>query len=477
MIALNTERIKSFVLFSLVIMSFVLTAQIWFNISIEGLFVMPSKDKPSYHIMTADEKKSLLKPNKVIVHMDENHTLLFNNQENQVYYSSILRGSNEILKDLLENKENYTESSIEIYQLQKIRKGNTVELVFKAPFELDYIKSLLNVKENLWNDVKQVTSIIISPIDKKVYIIDQSKAIIHQFTAVRMSSTLNNTIAEIKLREDFAYVFLNVFNEEEADTYGEYAIAPVSIVSMPILSVKSEVEPGTELSNEIAELFNDERDKISRIGDIDGTVTFADREEETVKISADGSFEYYKYNVTSDDIRYTDAKEAIDIATQYISQHFGFEGDFYLSGVESEQQGGRNSYIVRFDYKYNGIPIIAETGSNKSAIEVEIVGQEVKQYRRNVRKVVREAGNVKIKTFDEILDIVQGGLDSYLNANYSESIVKINDLYLAYYGNEEMIPVWVVAVDIKSNISEVESISQKTYIIGAEEGAILYGEQ
>lgn len=477
MIILNTERIKSFVLFSLVIMSFVLTTQIWFNISIEGLFVMLSKDKPSYQIMTPYKKNSLLKPNKVLVHMDENHTLLFNNQQNQADYSSILKGSNEIIKDLLENKENYTVSSIGIDQLHKIRNGNAVELIFKAPFELDYIKSLLNVQKNLWNDVNQVTSIIISPFDNKVYIIDQSKAAIHQFTAVRISNTLEDTIAEIKLREDFAYVFLNVFNEEDFHIYGEYAIAPVSIVSMPILSMKSEVDLDTELSVEIAELFNDERDKISRIRDTDGTVTFTDREEETVKVYADGTFEYYKYNVTSDVIRDTDMGEAIDIATQYISQHFGFVGDFYLSEVESRLQVGRASYIVRFDYKYNGMPVLNETEPSKSTIEVEIVGQEVKRYKRNVRKIVQEEGKVQIKTFDEILDIVQGGLDNYLNIRNSESIAKINDLYLGYYGNEEMIPVWVVDVDIKSTISEVESINQRTYVIGAEEGAILYGGQ
>lgn len=473
---MNTERFKSFALFSLVIMSFVLTTRIWFDISIEGLFVMPSKDKTPYQLMTTYEKENLLKPNKVVVHMDENYTLLFNNQENHAYYSSILKGSNEIIKDLLINKENYTVSNIGIDQLQKVREGNTVELIFNAPFKLEYIKSLFNVEENLWNDVGQVTSIIISPIDNKIYIIDQSKAVIHQFTAVRMSNSLENTIAEIKLREDFAYVSLNVFNEEDFHIYGEYAIAPVSIVSMPVLTVKREVETNIELSGKVAELFNDESDKISSISDIDGTVTFSDREEETVKVYADGVFEYYKYNVTSDDIRNTDMVEAIDIAISYISKHFGFDGDFYLSEVESRPQGGRNSYIVRFDYRYNGMPVITETESSKSAIEVEIVGQEVKRYKRNVRKIVQEVETVQIMTFDEILDMVQGGLDNYLNIKNSESITKINDLYLAYYGDDELIPVWVVNVDIKSNISDVEVTNQKTYIIGAEEGAIL-GEQ
>lgn len=454
-------------------MSFALTARIWFNVSIEGLFVMPSKDRSSYQLVTADKKESLLKPSKLVVNIDENHTLLFNNQENQAYYSSILKGSNEIIKDLLENKENYTVSSIGMDQLQRIRKGNTVELIFKANFKLDYIKSLLGVQKNLWNDVGQVSSIIISPIDNRLYIVDRGQGKIHQFTAVGMSNKLENTLAEIKLKEDYAYVFLNVFNKEDFNIYGEYTIAPVSIVSMPVLTVRKEVATNTELSVDIAALFKNERDKISSITDTDGTVTFTDREEESVKVYADGVFEYYKYNIATDDIKCTDMGEAIDIATQYVSRNFGFDGDFYLSGVESRLQGGRNSYIVRFDYRYNGIPVVTETELSKSAIEVEIVGKEVKRYKRNVRRVIHEDNKVQIKTFDEILDIVQGGLDSYLSTRNSESIAKINDLYLAYYGNEKLIPVWVVDVDIKTSIGGIECIRQKTYIIGAEEGAIL----
>lgn len=485
MIALNTERIKSIILFSLVIMSFILTTRIWFNVSIEGLFVMPSKDKLSQAFKTTYEKESLLKPSKLVVHIGANKTLLSNNQSDKAYYDSILKGSNKIIKDLLDNKENYIETNVGIDQLDRIRDGRAVELIYKSSTQLDYIKSLLDVDKNLWNDIKEVTSIIISPAENKVYVIDQSKPVIHQFIALNMSKELEGTIDQIKAREDFSYVFLNDFNGAEYEFYSKYAIAPVSITSMPVLAVKKEVESDIKPSTEITAFFNtDDSSKIYSIRDPDGTVTFTDKDEGTVKVDTKGALEYYKYNITSKDIKYTDMNEAVSIAADYVNQHFGFKGDFYLSGIEGRPQGGRTTYLISFDYKYDGIPIITETDTdksiNKSAIEVEIVGQEVRRYKRNVGAEFSETRTVKIKSFDEILNLVQGRFDKYLNINNSESISKINDLYLAYFErNGILTPVWVADVQVESSVSDKITTYNKKYIIQAEEGQIdvILGEQ
>jgi hypothetical protein len=168
---------------------------------------------------------------------------------------------------------------------------------------------------------------------------------------------------------------------------------------------------------------------------------------------------------------------AIEIAVDYVKNHLGFNGDYYLSSVESKPMGGRTAYIISFNYKYNGIPIMTETDTSKSAIEVEVVGQEVKRYKRNVREVVSETRTVNIKTFDEVLNIVQGSLDNYLSVNKSESIAKINDLYLAYIEwDETLIPYWVVDVDVESSVSGIKITNNKKYFIKAEDGSVL-GEQ
>lgn len=463
---MKIERLKSFVLLSLVIMSFVLTTRIWFNISIEGLFVMPT-NKPNQTAASYD-KENLLKPSKLVVHTGLNHNLVFNNNRDKEYYNFIMINVKDVLKDWLANNQNYTQDNLAVSKLEKIRTNKSVELIFENSMELANIKSLLGIEKNSWGDIKAVNSIIIAPYDGKLYMVDESKGSIYEFKAAQMSTMLKGVIAEIEKRNDFAYVFLNEFNDDGLKLYGDYSIVPVSITSMPILSVKREIEADTKLPTEIADFFDDKaRSSISSMKDADGSITFTDREEATVTLDDDGVLEYYKYNVNPDNSKSNDLNEAINIAIQYVSQHIGFTHDFYLAGVKSVNQGARTSYTIRFNYKYDGMPVINNLGISKGAIEVEILGQEVKRYKRNVRIIEEPGTSVKIKSAEDILNIVWGDLSRLLNETKSENIVKLNDLYLAYVErNSVLIPVWVVDVNTSNGIKN------KRYIIAAEEGDI-----
>ena len=465
---MNTQRIKSFVLISLVIMSFVLTTRIWFNISIEGLFAMPQNSPLQADLIY--DKENLLKPSKMVIHTGQNHTLLFNNTRDKNYYSFILNGSKDTIRDWLTNYESYTLSSLPKMELQELRKERAVELIFEYHIELENIKSLLDIEKNPWNDITNISSIIVSPFENKIYVIDENKENIYQFSSMQKPSILTGVITEIEKRNDFSDVFLDDYNKENFELYSDFAIVPVSIATMPMLKVKNEIILENKLDPEVAKFFNDDSSNIS-IKDMDGKVIFTDREEETITIDAEGALEYYKYNISPDNTKHTGVMEATEIATQYVNNHLGYTYDFYLSKVESRIQGGRTSYLISFDYKYNGIPIITELDTGSSAIEVEILGKEVKRYKRNVRVIEDQAQTINIMNFVDIVDIVWGDLDNYLNTTKSESIVVLNDLYLAYFErNAALIPVWVVDVRVEGKASIQYN---KKYVIGAEEGVIL----
>jgi len=466
---LNKERMKSIVLLSLVIMSFVLTTRIWFNISIEGLFVMPQNKQTLQEALTYD-KESLLKPSKMVVHTEQIHTLIFNTDKDKEYYKFILYGAKDTMRDWLTNYESYTLSSLPKENLRQIRESRAVELIFDYQMELTNIKSLLDIENNSWSDITNITSVIIAPNESKIYIVDKDKKSIYQITSSQMPTVLTGVITEIEKRNDHDYLFLNMFNDETYDLYGDYAIAPVSIATMPSLAVKSEIEIGTTPDPKVLDFFDGDSSNISSVRDIDGKITYTDREEENVTIDVQGALEYYKYNVTTNDTKSVGVKEAIDIATQYVNEHMEFTHDFYLSNVERTTQGGRTSYIISFDYKYGGIPIITELDTGSSAIEVEILGQEVKRYKRNVRVIEDQGKSINIKSFSDILDIVWGNLDTKLNTTKSESIVVLNDLYLAYIErNAALIPIWVVEVTVEDNENKQNN---RKFFIGAEEGEI-----
>lgn len=466
---MNTQRIKSFVLISLVIMSFVLTTRIWFNISIEGLFVMPQNSPLQADLIY--DKENLLKPSKMVIHTGQNHTLLFNNTRDKNYYSFILNGSKDTIRDWLINYESYTLSTLPKVELQEIRKERAVELIFEYHIELENIRSLLNIEKDPWNDITNISSIIVSPFENKIYVIDENKENIYQFSSMQKPSILTGVITEIEKRNDFSDVFLNDYNKENLELYNDFAIVPVSIATMPTLKVKNEIKFENKLDLEVARFFDEDSTNISSIKDKDGKIAFMDREEETVTIDAEGALEYYKYNISPNNTKYIGVMEATEIATQYVNDHLEFTYDFYLSKVESRIQGGRTSYIISFDYKYDGIPIITELDTGSSAIEVEILGKEVKRYKRNVRVIEDQGQTINIMNFVDIVDIVWGDLDNYLNTTKSESIVVLNDLYLAYFErNAALIPVWVVDVRVEGKAGLQYN---KKYVIGAEEGVIL----
>lgn len=463
---MSKERLKSFILFLLVATSFVLTTRIWF-FPIEGLFVMPTRqNQPT----VTYAKENLLKPGKLVVHTGANHTLLFNDEKDQAFYQAVLKGSNDILRDWLTHSESYQTTSLNLEKLTDLRNSESVELIFEKGMDIDNIRVLLDVEKNPWNNIKSINSIILNPQDKRLYIVDENKKTIFQFSSSQMVTKLAGDIAEIEKSSGFApYVFLNVYNEETYNLYGDYAIAPLSVSTMPALTVKKELEPDIKKTDQVELFFGDNLKELSGgVKDVEGKVTFTDREEKTLTINQDGALEYYKFNVASDSEKYTILDDAINIATQYVAEHLGFNYDFYLSSVAIGQQGGRTSFIFSFNYKYNGMPVITNLDSSKGAVVVEILGKEVVRYKRYVRIIEETGQSVQIKTVFNILDSVWGVLNEKLNTSKQEAIVKLNDIYLAYIeGNSGLVPVWVVNVDIeRSDSSEYE----KTYVIKAEAG-------
>lgn len=473
---MNLERFKSLTLFLLVIMSFVLTTRLWFDISIEGLFPIPTHNKTNEAKLTYD-KENLLKPSKLVVHTGINHTLLFNNVEDKDYYSFVLNGAKDSIRDLLENEKNYTQQTMDISELETIRRNKAVELIFQAPIELEHIKSFLNAEKNPWSSLTKLKSIIVSPNESSIYVVNGSSDQIYKFTANQMIGVLEGAVAEAERRNDFNYLFLNEFNKEGSPPiYSDYAVVPINISTMPVLSIKKEIEAKTEVTPDIELFFDKNSSSISSgINPDDGTVTFTDREEATLKIDAKGIMEYYRFNVPADKERYTSLSQALDIAADYADKHLGIPYDFYMSDIKSWMQGVRNSYLINFDYKFNGVPIIIEPEESKSAIEIETLSKEIRRYKRNVSIITSETKVVNIKSFTEILDIVWERLNQSLKDAKSESIVFVNEMHLAYLErNDNLKPVWVVEVKVEGNSDGDEKYQyDKKYIIAAEEGWVL----
>ncbi|HOE57005.1 MAG TPA: two-component system regulatory protein YycI, partial [Bacillota bacterium] len=132
-----------------------------------------------------------------------------------------------------------------------------------------------------------------------------------------------------------------------------------------------------------------------------------------------------------------------------------------------------DKYIIRYRYAYEGLPIVLASGLNSDSIEVEIVGDEIKRYKRLIRKFNEELEYKQVINPIDVLDIL---LDKKVEILSGEKIRSVNDVYLAYYeryGQNAItyIPVWVADVTVER--FEKGTILNQRYIINAETGIIL----
>jgi hypothetical protein len=104
---------------------------------------------------------------------------------------------------------------------------------------------------------------------------------------------------------------------------------------------------------------------------------------------------------------------------------------------------------------------------------VEIVGDEVKRYKRLSRKFKDELEYKQVMDSIEVLNILR---DKKVEEQSGEKIKKINDIYLAYYESYSQssitfVPVWVADVTVE-RLSNGAVLNQR-YIINAETRVIM----
>ncbi|MFZ5353962.1 MAG: two-component system activity regulator YycH [Bacillota bacterium] len=470
---MKREHVKSVVLFSLVILSFVLTTRLWFNISIEGFFIMSGRDKAKNTENTIKyDITTLLKPNKIIINTNEKEILLRNSSSND-FYDSVLNDSILVLKQLLSSKEiEYLTQSVDV--LSDVRKTKSIELILSEAVEANTIVGLLKLESNPHEGIRSINEFIICPLDKKAYIFDKNQNKVFEFKVSYLEGGLELMLQLIEkvnsTEESISHLYLNDIVAPEKDagpeayTIDKNAIVPINLLEMPVLSIESEIHANGEITDDIRSFFDD-NDDINIIIDEEGIVKYTDRDEESVWVSDDGTIEYFNNSTYNGGQSSISLHDAIKLSADYIDRHMGFPEDSYLSEIEREDIGSKTVYVIRYKYRYEGLPIIVESGIYSHSIEVKIDGDQVRRYKRMVKKISYSDEFSKIN-FINAFDTISGRNKKELIPK-GERISKINDMYLAYYErSSSLIPVWVVDVEIENMKSEKGMPTEnKKYIV------------
>ncbi|SHJ14063.1 two-component system activity regulator YycH [Lutispora thermophila] len=470
---MKLERLKSIVLFCLVAISIVLTTQIWLNISIEGIFIMSkNKEYKNNELLSSDnDKASFIKPEKLIINNNGKHTLLFNETEAGMIYDRILDDMKNMLSVVFEAKEGMELEKRTLDYMEKLRAGRSVEL--QLPFAYDYklLAGILGINNPNWQEIKKVDAVVVGYDSNNVYIVDKGDESIYEFRSKSLRSSIRVMVDMINRGKPYSYIFLNDIDSER---YSDAVFIPVDIDkhSMPKLSSYSETDIYT--IEDIAKYFFEDPTTLRSIVDPSGTVIYTDGENQGIRISKSGVIEYVKYSISSknDGGNFT-ALDAVNIATNFVNSHMGFPKDSYISSIEQTTINNKlYSCVIRYNYRYEGIPIVNDDVTMDNPIEVEIVNGQVKRYKRVVKNIKVTGSVMSVRKPLEIIDIL------FMRLNHDKKIeiddIMIKDIYLSYleYGINNptsMIPVWVVEVQVDSSFN-----ASGRFIMNAESGVILF---
>lgn len=469
---MNRERIKSVSLLFLVILSFVLTTRIWFSTSIEGIFIMSGNKsiKPDYN--AEYDKSDLLKPHKLIVSFGEGSTLLYDNEEYSEAYDRIFKEAKRVIRTAILVNSKEVVKRIPNEELRKIRDSRGVSFIFNMPLEVEAIYKLMNIISYPDIGIKSIDEIIVARSLDRVYMYDTTQDALYEFRTEGVQNNLDYLISNLEKQPTVSSLYLDRI---QPGMYSKNAVVPAKIVTkgFPVLSGQRELEVGDEIPEVVADLFNEEISSLSIIKNIDGTLVYTNREGQLVKLYTDGMLEYVNFDIQSDSSNKINVRSAIDISTEFVSRHFGFPENCNISDIIKTMKGDK--YIIRYRYAHEGLPVLSASGMRSDSIEVEIVGDEVRRYKRLKRELNHESEYKQVMDSIDVLDILH---DKKVEDQSGEKIKKVNDMYLAYYEYERSgqngityVPVWVAEVTVER--LDKGAVLNQRYIINAETGIIL----
>lgn len=432
---------------------------------------MQQKNKTAVPVDYDFNKAILLMPEKLIINNSERHSILINNGNNSYYYGRITNASNTLLKEMFVSKYPYYSKQINDKQWDKLTDGRCIQLKYDKNIKADAFVGLLGVNKDLLNGIDNVSDIIISAENSRIYIADMKNNLYYEFSNNTVSfSKLDSLITEVSGKTMPAGIFLNKLYPE---LYSSDFIIPAqtSMRTEELPAYTAENELNVDDKNDFVLEFFDPSSTLSTIKDSEGAVTYNDREGAMVKIDANGVLEYNRYNLSTEEAPKISLAEAMDISTEFINKHLGFPDDSYITGVQSYSQGAR--YYITFNYRCGGTPVMLDSQTESNAIEIELVGREVKRYKRQVIKAVEARPLDELRAPTTILDAV-----FHESAQSGETISKINNMKIVYLerntqGTLSLIPAWVVDVVTGRQENDKNIEENRQYIINAETGLII----
>ncbi len=456
------ERIKTFLLISLVGISLLFTKKLWMELPNEMLGVFFRKEEAySVSYLLSD----MIMPNKYLLNFNDTlHTFFYDDSKHGLWTNS-----RKILNGILGAKD------IKVVDLSNdefliYNEKRSISFYFPEKTNTYILAKSLDVKEpNIIVDTM--------PNINSIYIyLGKGNPFFVFSNGERHIGIYDHSIDVASLKE-------RVFNIEKAKNYNYYHSMKRTLGVDNDLYVSFEMKnvlPEVYVENEIRNLDEEEKNELARkffnkpinyireIVESNGSTMYI-YNQRVLKLNVNGTLEYF--HPLEQTVKKKNLYQSLSTAAEFISKNVGVPKGMYLSKIEEIEADESQGYNLTFRYRIKGIPVIL--GNDMvDFVQIEVFNDHVRSYKHFIRKDMNKPvdnipiGEKMLSSFD-VIDMNNAFIiEKYLEENNINlesreelpidevlSSSFIQDINLAYFDpclkdmGDELIGVWVIKMN------------------------------
>ncbi len=405
---MSREKIKTFILTILVVMTVLLTQKVWFQSPFQSI----SSDVIGLDSNALDleqARNSFVSPIRVLMGFGGGRSL---NRFYSVLSFNDIKSAWLLSKNVLEPffaGDPYIElvSSDTYYENMANR---FIELEFGDNISSVLVSSVFNKSDSkIIRNIREIKKIMIPANNTGIiYIIGKDsncfRIVLDNYSNEELISYINAYEAGdfVKYNAVFYYV-------------GNYhVVMPLSInIPMSQIYVESEIDitNDAQLAEKSRSFFRN-IDFIKTIKETTGTVVYLyGYGEKSLRINNRGRLEYRE---EFDPVPSTNVKKALDTALIYMHQQGDMADNLFLREIKEIEYKGRKGFSFGFGYHLEGYPVYFNSSGMSNAIEIEVVGNQIRGYRTFLREKMNIPAVTKLEPIILPHNLIEMIIENYL---------------------------------------------------------------
>jgi regulatory protein YycH of two-component signal transduction system YycFG len=449
---MDKERIKTWVLVGLVLLSFAFTTQLWLSVPLERI-ISTSQTHSGQDSIKDYDLSSFVLPQWIVVNFGGgSHTKLINDSSNRRLFGDIYDGVSLIMKHIFAGEQEIEFVPVEMEELDAARGSRSIEVEYKGSFDTALFEEVYGGGKNRDGfPFVGIKAVIISPgSDGEIFICDGKSQAVFKTVLSTSGTGLDRLVKELEENDPVKYWTLREIGYSDNDKF--YVPLEMGSFSLPAGTAVKEIDVSDQqLVDMYASDFFSDMSMVRKITEMNGSIIYTDGQNALLRINSGGSLEYLSYSYVGGDSGSTDIISAIHTAISFIEEHGGIPEQLFLEEMLEVAENSHRGYRFKFNYAYNGLPFFRKGALEASAVEVTVVEGRVVKYYRNIHQITR-ARIVQMPLLYpvEAADVVAGIIRGPGDAKVSPDIL---DMYLGYcidieeVRDYQIFPVWYIKTE------------------------------